>query len=173
MVLFFCGGGCAAHGGPEGTGNAHRCRRQQRQAATQRGGERGRAPPRVLDGDAPGRPAYCTRTWDKDRGKSPSPPARRRNSGGTARPTQPPPNQPRDHCLRRDEVPPVGGTAKPRPHPPPLGNPCSDPINSLRPPEPTTRAPRGCASGQARDLAQGPQQLGKRVAKPDTTKNPR
>ncbi len=32
-------GGCAAHGGPEGAGNAHRCRRQQRQASTQRGGE--------------------------------------------------------------------------------------------------------------------------------------
>ena len=67
---------------------------------------------------------------------------------------------------------PWGDGQKPRSHTPHLGNPCSDPISSLRPPEPTTRAPRGCARGQARDLAQGPQQLGTRVAKPDTTKNP-
>ncbi len=40
MILFmFCfwEGGCAAPSGPEGTGKAHRCRRQRRQAATQRG----------------------------------------------------------------------------------------------------------------------------------------
>ena len=61
----FVVGGCAAHGGPEGTGNTRRCRRYLRQAATQRGEERGLAPPGVLDGDAPGRPAYCTRTWDE------------------------------------------------------------------------------------------------------------
>ncbi len=39
-LFVFVVGGCAAHGGLEKTGNAHRCRRQQRQATTQWGEEK-------------------------------------------------------------------------------------------------------------------------------------
>ncbi len=131
-------------------------------------GGRGRAPPRVLDGDAPGRPTYCTRTWDRDRGKSPSPLARRCNSGRTARPTQPPPSQPRAVT----KILPWGGRQS------------RDPTHPLRATLPVIRStahglpnqqqgPRGAVPVARRGtLPKGPSSLGNGLPTPTPPKTP-